>query len=68
MYRQAVTAAGTAPKAWRFVGEMEEIAATFAAQDLPDGFHLAAAEVYRRMSDLEAGADLDAVLEALTRR
>ena len=41
--------AGNARKAWRFVGEMEEIAATFAAAGLPDGFHKAAAEVYRRM-------------------
>jgi 3-hydroxyisobutyrate dehydrogenase-like beta-hydroxyacid dehydrogenase len=34
-------------KGWRWVGEMEEIAAAFAAHDLPDGFHKAAAEVYR---------------------
>ena len=39
-----------APKAWRFVGEMEEIAATFAAAGLPDGFHQAAAEIYRRLA------------------
>jgi 3-hydroxyisobutyrate dehydrogenase-like beta-hydroxyacid dehydrogenase len=37
-------------KAWRFVGEMEEIAATFAADGLPDGFHQAAAEIYRRLA------------------
>jgi 3-hydroxyisobutyrate dehydrogenase-like beta-hydroxyacid dehydrogenase len=41
---------GNARKAWRFVGEMEEIAATFAEAGLPDGFHLAAAEVFRRLS------------------
>jgi 3-hydroxyisobutyrate dehydrogenase-like beta-hydroxyacid dehydrogenase len=35
-------------KGWRWVGEMEEIAAAFAAAGAPDGFHLAAAEVYRR--------------------
>jgi 3-hydroxyisobutyrate dehydrogenase-like beta-hydroxyacid dehydrogenase len=35
-------------KGWRWVAEMEEIAATMAAADLPDGFHLAAAEVFRR--------------------
>jgi 3-hydroxyisobutyrate dehydrogenase-like beta-hydroxyacid dehydrogenase len=34
-------------KGWRWVGEMEEIAATFAAAGLPDGFHRAAAEVFR---------------------
>ena len=43
-------AGGSAPKAWRFVGEMEEIAATYAAAGLPDGLHLAAAEVWRRLS------------------
>jgi 3-hydroxyisobutyrate dehydrogenase-like beta-hydroxyacid dehydrogenase len=39
-----------ARKAWRFVGEMEEIAATFAAAGLPEGFHEAAAEIYRRLA------------------
>ncbi len=34
-------------KGWRWVGEMEEIAAAFAAHDLPAGFHRAAAEVFR---------------------
>jgi 3-hydroxyisobutyrate dehydrogenase-like beta-hydroxyacid dehydrogenase len=34
-------------KGWRWIGEMEEIAATFAAAGQPDGFHRAAAEVYR---------------------
>jgi hypothetical protein len=34
-------------KGWRWVGEMEEIADTFAAAGEPDGFHRAAAEVYR---------------------
>jgi 3-hydroxyisobutyrate dehydrogenase-like beta-hydroxyacid dehydrogenase len=40
-------AAATA-KGWRWVAEMEEIAATFAAAGEPDGFHRAAAEVFRR--------------------
>jgi 3-hydroxyisobutyrate dehydrogenase-like beta-hydroxyacid dehydrogenase len=35
-------------KGWRWVGEMEEIAATFEAAGLPGGFHQAAAEVFRR--------------------
>jgi 3-hydroxyisobutyrate dehydrogenase-like beta-hydroxyacid dehydrogenase len=34
-------------KGRRWVGEMEEIAVAFAAQDLPDGFHRAAAEIFR---------------------
>jgi 3-hydroxyisobutyrate dehydrogenase-like beta-hydroxyacid dehydrogenase len=35
-------------KGWRWIAEMEEIAATFAAAGEPPGFHEAAAEVYRR--------------------
>jgi 3-hydroxyisobutyrate dehydrogenase-like beta-hydroxyacid dehydrogenase len=34
-------------KGWRWIGEMEEIADTFAAAGRPEGFHRAAAEVYR---------------------
>jgi 3-hydroxyisobutyrate dehydrogenase-like beta-hydroxyacid dehydrogenase len=33
---------------WRWVAEMEEIAAAMAAAGLPDGFHQAAAEIFRR--------------------
>jgi len=44
-------AVGTARKAWRFVGEMDEIAKTFAGDGLPEGFHQAAAEIYRRLED-----------------
>ena len=39
--------AAKAKKGWRWIGEMEEIADTFAAAGQPDGFHRAAAEVYR---------------------
>jgi Domain of unknown function (DUF1932)/NAD binding domain of 6-phosphogluconate dehydrogenase len=35
-------------KGWRWIGEMEEIAAAFAADGLPPGFHEAAATMYRR--------------------
>jgi 3-hydroxyisobutyrate dehydrogenase-like beta-hydroxyacid dehydrogenase len=34
-------------KGWRWIGEMEEIADTFGAAGEPEGFHRAAAEVYR---------------------
>jgi 3-hydroxyisobutyrate dehydrogenase-like beta-hydroxyacid dehydrogenase len=45
---QALRAAKSATaKGWRWVGEMEEIAATFAAAGQPDGFHRAAAEIFR---------------------
>ena len=36
-----------AAKGWRWAGEMDEIADTFAAAGAPRGFHEAAAEVYR---------------------
>jgi 3-hydroxyisobutyrate dehydrogenase-like beta-hydroxyacid dehydrogenase len=38
-------------KGWRWVGEMQEIAQSMAAHDLPPGFHDAAAEVFRRASE-----------------
>ena len=56
-------------KAWRFEGEMQEIAATFAAAGLPDGFHHAAAEVYQKLAQFKDAPelpDLTAVLAALT--
>jgi 3-hydroxyisobutyrate dehydrogenase-like beta-hydroxyacid dehydrogenase len=43
-------AAAAAAKGWRWVGEMDEIAASMAAAGLPAGFHEAAAEVYDRAS------------------
>lgn len=39
--------ASAAAKGWRWAGEMDQIAATFAEAGLPDGFHRAAAEVFR---------------------
>ena len=45
--RSASAARSAERKGWRWVGEMEEIASTFASAGLPDGFHRAAAEVYR---------------------
>ena len=46
--RSSAAARSADTKGWRWVAEMEEIAATFASAGLPDGFHLAAAEVFRR--------------------
>ena len=61
------SALGTSPKAWRFAGEMREIAATFDAAGLPNGFHLAAAEIYERMAHFKNDdpARLQQVIEAL---
>ena len=47
--RSEAAVRSNARKAWRFVGEMEEIAVAFAAAGLPGGFHTAAAEIYRRL-------------------
>jgi 3-hydroxyisobutyrate dehydrogenase-like beta-hydroxyacid dehydrogenase len=60
-------ATGNAPKAWRFAGELDEIAASFAAQGLPDGFGRAAADVYQRLADFKdtEGTTLADVIEAL---
>jgi len=49
LFRQLDRAVGNSRKAWRWIAEMEEIAATFAGAGLPDGFHLAAAEMCRRL-------------------
>jgi 3-hydroxyisobutyrate dehydrogenase-like beta-hydroxyacid dehydrogenase len=46
--RSERAARDAASKGWRWIGEMEEIAATFAAAGQPAGFHEAAAEVYRQ--------------------
>ena len=46
--RSERAAASAGEKGWRWVGEMEEIARTFAAAGMPAGFHEASAEVYRR--------------------
>ena len=59
---------GVTAKAWRFAGEMQEIAATFELAGLPPGFFEAAYEVYTRMAgfkDAEAVPELEAVLAAL---
>jgi 3-hydroxyisobutyrate dehydrogenase-like beta-hydroxyacid dehydrogenase len=53
-YERAVEA--SAEKGWRWVAEMREIAQTFAAAGQPDGFHLAAAEVFDTATPLPPGA------------
>jgi 3-hydroxyisobutyrate dehydrogenase-like beta-hydroxyacid dehydrogenase len=64
-----VAARSAVAKGWRWVGEMTEIAATFAAAGLPDEFHRAAGEIYRRSPHAPADADLNLehVLAAITK-
>ena len=55
-------------KAWRFVGEMEEISATFTEAGMPGGFHAAAALIYERIAnfkDATSTPSLENVLAAL---
>jgi hypothetical protein len=53
--RSAAAAGSAAAKGWRWVAEMEQIAAAMAAAGLPEGFHQAAAEIYRGFSVLATG-------------
>jgi 3-hydroxyisobutyrate dehydrogenase-like beta-hydroxyacid dehydrogenase len=55
-------------KAWRFAGEMEEIATTFRSAGLPGEFHAAASEIYQRLAEFkenEAPPPFEEVLRAL---
>jgi 3-hydroxyisobutyrate dehydrogenase-like beta-hydroxyacid dehydrogenase len=68
--QSAAAARSALSKGWRWVGEMTEIADTFVEAGLPDGFHRAAAEIYRRSPRAPAGDDaknLERVLAAISR-
>jgi 3-hydroxyisobutyrate dehydrogenase-like beta-hydroxyacid dehydrogenase len=70
------SAASAAAKGWRWVAEMEEIAASMTAAGLPPGFHEAAAEIFDRAARGSArssapngqsdSSTLSAVISALT--
>ena len=62
-------ATGNAPKAWRFAGELDEIAKAFAAHDLPDGFATSASDVYQRLAQFKGASDttLQDVIDAVRR-
>jgi 3-hydroxyisobutyrate dehydrogenase-like beta-hydroxyacid dehydrogenase len=53
-----------AKKAWRFVGEMEEIARALTAVGLPPAFHEAAREIFARLSDYKDTTTSPTVEEA----
>lgn len=53
-------------KAWRFSGEMVEIANAFKAAGLPGDFHTGAADIYDRLASLKlTGDQLSGVIELL---
>ena len=64
-------AAGSAGRAWRFEGEMHQIGHAFGDAGLPEGFHRAAASVYRRLrdyKDTDAAPPMAELLAALRYR
>lgn len=52
-------------KAWRYVGEMREIAKTLEHAGMPGGFHGAAADVYERLAPLKGRDPAPALGEVL---
>jgi 3-hydroxyisobutyrate dehydrogenase-like beta-hydroxyacid dehydrogenase len=53
-------------KAWRFAGEMEEIASTFEGTGQPGGFHHAAAEIFTHLESFKEQKQLPQLEEVLT--
>lgn len=69
MERTREDAARVAGKAWRWTGEMQEIAATFEEAGLPGDFHVAAEKVYHSLAQFKDGTpEFDAVIAALLER
>lgn len=70
MERTRRDASRISAKAWRWTGEMQEIAATFEGAGLPPGFHEASGAIYECLSRFKASEppDFDAVMTALLER
>ncbi|MCU1335967.1 MAG: NAD(P)-dependent oxidoreductase [Bryobacterales bacterium] len=56
----------SAPKAWRYVPEMHEIAATFEAAGMPPEFHQAASEIFDMLREFK-NTDPASIEEVLTK-
>ena len=56
---------GVTAKAWRFAGEMEEIAATFEGAGIPGYFHTGAAILYRRLAQFKNARSTPSIKEVL---
>jgi hypothetical protein len=54
-------------RAWRWVGEMGEIASTFEHASMPRGFHDAAGDIYRRLAQFkdQEPPSTDTLIDAL---
>lgn len=56
---------GVTAKAWRFAGEMQEIADTFEIAGLPNDFFLGAYEVYERIADFKDAEETPELMDVL---
>jgi 3-hydroxyisobutyrate dehydrogenase-like beta-hydroxyacid dehydrogenase len=66
--RLAASAQSTAPKAWRFVAEMHEIAASFGEVGLTGNLHEGAAAIYELLAECkDSTPSFDEVMELLGR-
>ena len=66
--RSTAAARNNAFKAWRFAGEMREIAATFEASGLPGEFHAGAADIYERLAgfkDCDPAPELSELMQTI---
>ena len=66
--RSTAAARNNAFKAWRFAGEMREIAATFEASGLPGEFHTGAADIYERLAgfkDCDPAPELTELMQTI---
>ena len=54
---------GVPAKAFRWVGEMEEIASTFASAGVPSGLHLGAADVFRLIAESPVGHERPEIVD-----
>ena len=69
--RSTNAALNNAFKAWRFIGEMEEIASTFENNELTGEFHHGAASIYRALTgfkDQSGNYDAEEVINALVKQ
>jgi len=56
---------GVTAKAWRFAGEMKEIASTFESAGMPGEFHAAAVEVFRRIAGFKDAQEVPPLADVL---
>jgi 3-hydroxyisobutyrate dehydrogenase-like beta-hydroxyacid dehydrogenase len=66
LFGRTERAVAVAGRGWRYAGEMEEIAAAMRASGLPDGFGLAGADIYQRLTGFKSlHPDRNEIIKAL---